>query len=1579
MTLIRRAENFMIILPNYVILRQVHENNRIQIFKGYTTAERMPVIIKALKKEAANPIEMAKLIHEYEITRDLNIDGIIRPMRLERAKSFLALVMEDIGAISLKKYVQEHPLKLPDFLNIAIQLTQALDRLHQKGIIHRDLKPENILIHPAAGKGYIIDFSCALLLSLEKKNVHLLNNPVGTLEYMPPEQTGRLNLTADQRSDLYSLGVILYELTTGQLPLQGKNPAELIYAHITQKPEPPGNVNSDIPPILSDIIMKLLAKAVEERYQSAYGLYWDLKECMERLVKTGDIGFFPIGRVDVSSCFHLLDKLYGREREQEALEAAFNKVCKGKAGTFLVSGYPGVGKTMLISKSFKPEAMKKGYFIKGKVDQIKKNIPYAPFAAAFGNLISQIMTESQEELDRWKKRILLALGRSGAVITEIIPELEWIIGEQLPVDVLPPKEAENRFLMVFRHFTRVFTRKGHPLVLFLDDLHWADPASIHLLKYLSQNGELDSLLIIGAFRQNEINEGHPLVEMLKENGKGNFDYTHLLLRPLEWDQILKLVTDTLHCEQKTSAVLAQVLYRKTGGNPFFIRQFLTIIHDEGLLFFNRQDGCWQWELEAIQKLQPGEDVLELLLKRLQRLPGETRETMKLAACIGNSFDLETLAAVEGRSLEETASCLMPSVQEGLVMTADNQKGDLCSTGHEMIPSVFEFLHDRIQQAVDSLMPEDEKKGKHIAIGRLLLQNTLCSSLDEKILSIMDHFNHSLELIDNPAERIELAGYNLLAGRKAKASAAYASALQYFRSGMALLPDDAWEQAYRLSYDLHLELAQAEYLSANVKLAEEMFDIVIEKAGTELERASVYGLKVILYAGMGKYTEAAQTGIRALANLGVKVPVHPGKLDYARELLLFKWNMRNKEIEDLLLMPELHDPVQMKIAELMLRLSSVTISSNQDLYGLMLLKAGNHATRYGNSVSAPAGYFGYSFTSGCVLGDYRAGERFGKVCIQLVERYGQSFFKCSMYFVVGAFISHWTRHAKFGLEYLKKAVRTGMEAGDVLIIGYAHCLILELHYLLGVSLEEMAEEIQNKHEIAVRLKHENFAFNVLIYEKAVSALLGRKSDSLASGAEKFQKGEVLSGAEHDQSSLVTFYFCKMQLHYLAGEYKSALTAAQKGESFSKAILGFMLSSEYCFYYSLVITAIYYKLSFWDQKRLWIVLKKNQRQMKKWAEACQENFRHKYLLIAAEIARLQNKKLKAMSLYDQAIRSARENRYIQNEALANDLAARFYLSHDLEKVARTYMLDAYRGYNRWGALAKVKELRDRYPELLKGIILEEKKDNSNEIIDNLFRVTSSGHSEIASSIEIHTIEKAVESISKETDLNKLLKSFLDIAVQNIGADKGYLILENSGELFIEAAKDSNSSVTVVKTVSLKESHQLSKSIVRYVARTLETIVLNCREETGIFAADPYIAEADSISIACLPLLFQGIPFGVLYIENSLISGVFTSDRLEALKLLSAQVACVKKIQSYLEETTLKDKEKTTHLLIDPLTERETEVLNLIAEGMSNKEIADKLEITLNTVKGYIKNIYEKLGVNRRVQAVTRAKELKLLRNN
>lgn len=692
----------MFILPNYVISEQIHESSRVKVYRGYSLENRVPVILKVLEKEYAEPDKIASLIHEYEITRSLNIEGVIRPEKIVQTSSVVVLITRDLGAISLNKYIQTHSIDLQGFLKIAIQISETLGRLHNHGIVHGDLKPSNVLIDTYE-KVYIIDFGSAISL-LSKNQNPLLQSSERTFEYMPPEQTGLLNIGIDYRSDFYSLGVMLYELITGVIPFKAEEQDAWANAHITQTAQPPHKVLSSVPRTVSDIIMKLLAKSPEERYQSANGLLYDLKECYSQLLKTGEVHFFNVGRKDVPEYFNLPQKLIGRDNEKQVLIDVFKRVCRGETETILISGDPGVGKTMLIEKSLKTIASEKGFYITGKFDQLKSNIPYAPFAYAFGNLIRQLMIKSEKELNDWKKAIQHALGRRGSVIAQVIPELEWIIGKQQPVDELSPNEAQNRFLMVFRDFVKVFAKAGHPLVIFIDDLQWADYSSIKLLKYLSQDANLRYILFVGAFRDNEISEEHPIADLLAklETGQLTRQGSILNLKPLHDNHFVEIIAECFNVNKEDVGILSEVLFRKTGGNPLFLGQLLAYTYEEGLIFFQQHN--WKWDIEAIDALRLGEDVLEFLIKKLDRLPKATQEILKIAACIGNRFDIHVVSKVCCQTAEESVSYLMPALLERLVIP----EKQLQNTAFNILDEkayTFEFLHDRVQQAVYSPIPE----------------------------------------------------------------------------------------------------------------------------------------------------------------------------------------------------------------------------------------------------------------------------------------------------------------------------------------------------------------------------------------------------------------------------------------------------------------------------------------------------------------------------------------------------------------------------------------------------------------------------------------------------------------------------------------------------------------------------------------------------------------------------------------------------------------------------------------------------------------------------------------------------------
>lgn len=1570
----------MFSLSGYTLEKIIHENKSFRIYRGHTMVERVPVIIKAPKNKASDAVASSKLMHEYKIVRYLDSQGIIKHLCLKSDAASLVLIMEDIGAISLKQYLEASKPDLSTFFNIAQQLVQTLEEIHRQEVVHTHLKPSNILIQPDKGIVKVIDFTSAKMFAGESRNI--IKFPEGTPQYMAPEQTGRTRYDIDYRSDLYSLGIVFYELLTGQLPFNANNPRGWTHAHLTQIPQPPETINPEVPPAVSTVIMKLLAKKPKERYQKTSSLLVDITECRRQWLETGTINLFSPGHLDTSGHLHISSKFYGREKERETLKNALAMAKAGQFSLVLVTGPAGTGKTALVQETIKLIAADAGYFITGKFEQFRLNEPYAPFGQAFGHLMHQLLTENPDSLSMWKERIRRALGRSGTVITQIIPEIELIIGSQPPVEELQPMEAKNRFNLIFQDFVRVFARKEHPLVIFLDDLQWADPASMQLIQTLSEDPEGTHFLLIGAYRDDEIEGAHPLLTTLTKLDK-KVPLKFIPLEPLTSTHTCQFIADSLSCTREKASLLAEILYLKTGGNPFYLRQLLEEVYDRKMVTYNTENNYWEWDYGSVHNLPATDDVVGLMLEKMNRFPEDTLNVLKLAAFIGNQFDMGTLAAAGGKTLPEIAAALQTLLSEGLIL-ANVKPGQVKYTvgQPELVSSLelnelttrFSFLHDRVQQVAYAMVPTEEERNMHLKIGRLLMHNTCQNEIDKKLFMILEHFDRSLYLLDNPAERIKLAGYNLMAGRKAKTGTAYESSLCYFKAGMSLLPDNAWDDFYELTHDLHLECFQCEYLVGNSHRAEQLFEVLLAKTKDKADIASLYSIKIRMYSSIGRYAEAPQVGIHALSSLGISFPAKAGKVSFIKEILLLKWRLRHKKVEELVNLPDMSDKFQKNILELLTVLAAALNAINPELYALTILKAGNLSVKYGNTDFSPIGYIGFSIVMGSGLGDYGTGHEFEKVAVKLSEKYHNSTARCIVNYVIGAYVSHWTQHGKTSLNYLNRAVQDGLDAGESLFVGFALGRNLETKCFLGEPLTELHQECLSNRTFCGRLKHTSLLIYTILFQRFASALM-ELTDDVSDLDQKVCDEDTLK--KGNITILADFYLLQIQLAYLLGDYTKTLAIADKIQKLMDGHTkkGQINAADYYFYHSLSITASYADLLPKLKRKYLKILKKNQNRLKKWSSYCDANFLHKYLLIEAERARITGQHYKAIPLWDQAIQSAKENGYIQNEAIAGELAAKYYLAQGQHKIAYVYMRDSWNAYIRWGALAKARAMLECYPDLLTGLSMEELKHKSTGIMKEDLRNPPKGDSDYDSSTDLHTISQVLQTLSKESNPEKILKVFLTIAMENAGADRGFLIIEQGGELFIEASKESNFVPARILTHRpLEKSYSLSRSVVRYVARTLETVVINEIKKAGIFARDPYFSKCSAQSVVCLPILFQGIFTGVLYLENTLMSRVFIPERLDVLKLLSTQMAYVKKLETILDVDIPLSKDKLS--LSVPLTERELEVLQLIATGMSNKEIAQRLTLTLSTIKTHILNIYGKLNVNRRVQAVTRAKELNLL---
>ncbi len=801
-------------ISGYNLVEQLYCGSRTLVYRAIRETDQLPVVIKLLNRDYPSFSELLQFRNQYTIAKNLGLPGVVEPYNLESYRHSYALVMEDFGGISLRDYAQGRKLTLAEILEIAIQITDILDGLYRNRVIHKDIKPANVLIHPETKQVKLIDFSIASLLPRETQEIQNPNVLEGTLAYISPEQTGRMNRGIDYRTDFYSLGATFYELLTGKLPFECDDPMELIHCHIAK--QPPAINSKEIPQVVSDMVMKLMAKNAEQRYQSARGLKYDLEGCLQQYQATGKIETFELGTRDICDRFLIPEKLYGREREIQQLLEAFERVAQGNSEMMLVAGFSGIGKTVVVNEVQKPIVRQHGYFIKGKFDQFNRNIPFSAFVQAFRDLMTQLLSESDLQLQAWKTKILAALGDNGQVIIEVIPELERIIGQQPPAPELSGSAAQNRFNLLFQKFISVFTTKEHPLVMFLDDLQWADSASLKLMQLLIGESQSSHLLLIGAYRDNEVSPAHPLMLTLDEVTKIRAIVNTITLAPLARSSLNQLVADTLTCSPKLAEPLTELVYKKTKGNPFFATQFLKALHQDELIIFDVKAGYWQCCISKITEAALTDDVVEFMAQQLQKLPVETQEVLKLAACIGNQFDLTTLAIVSEISETGTATALWKTLQEGFVLPQSEiykfyvGEEDNIDRGTSQTV-VYRFLHDRVQQAAYSLIPESDRAIAHYQIGQLLLQQISAEAREERIFELVNQLNYGTTLVVEKTERDDLAQLNLIACRKARSATAYQAAREYATVGLQLLGTDAWERHYEMTLSLHDLAAEVAFL------------------------------------------------------------------------------------------------------------------------------------------------------------------------------------------------------------------------------------------------------------------------------------------------------------------------------------------------------------------------------------------------------------------------------------------------------------------------------------------------------------------------------------------------------------------------------------------------------------------------------------------------------------------------------------------------------------------------------------------------------------------------------------------------
>jgi predicted ATPase/signal transduction histidine kinase len=1399
-----------------------------------------------------------RLEHEYALGAQLDPAWAAHPIELSRHRNRLALVLEDPGGAALDQLLGQ-PLGIAEFLHIAISLAAALRQVHARGLIHKDIKPANILVDVASRGVWLTGFGIASRLPREHQNPEAPEVIAGTLAYMAPEQTGRMNRSIDSRSDLYSLGIAFYEMLTGSLPFTAADPMEWVHCHIARQPIPPDEKTAEIPRALSLITMKLLAKTAEDRYQTAAGVEADLRRCLAEWESHARIDPFPLGARDASDRLLIPEQLYGRELEIETLVACFERVVTlGTPELVLVSGFSGIGKSSVVHELHKVLVQPRGIYASGKFDQYKRGIPYATLAQAFQSLVRSLLSRGEVELDRWRDSLIEALGSNGQLIVNLIPELELIVGKQPTVPEVPPQEAKNRFQLVFRRFLGVFAHQEHPLALFVDDLQWIDSATLDLLEHLVTHSEVRHLLLVGAYRDNEVGPAHPLIRMLEAIRETDAKVREIVLAPLELRDVDRLIADALHCEPGRARPLAQLVHEKTGGNPFFAIQFLIALADEGLLAFDSVAAVWVWDLNRIRAKNYTDNVVDLMVLKTKRLSIATQEALKHLACLGNMAEIETLSLVYQQTAAAIHTALWDAVRAGLIV---HQKDS------------YKFLHDRIQQAVYSLVPEQQRAAVHLRIGRKLLANLTAEDLTEQLFEVASHFNRGRALIVDRDEKTQVATINLRAGRKAKAAAAYASAREYVASGMVLLDESDWSSRYELTFSLWLERAQCELLSGNLENAQQLMPELLKRAASKVHQAAVYDLKVRLHTVRGEYPQAVEGALACLRLFGIDLPAAPSSEEVEAEYETVWRNLNGRPIESLIDLPRMTHPELQAAMQVLSTLAEVSWFADFQLYCMLVCRTVNISMQHGMSGPAAHAYGCLGSLLGPIFHRYREGYRLGRLACDLVEKHDFTAYHTKVHHEMGA-ISVWTRPLTSAIEFRRAVARNAAETGDLTYACYS------LHHLITGSLlrNDPLDAVWRESELALdfarRARFRDVVDLIASQQHFIAAMQGRTATVATFSDAQFDEAtfEAQLTGDRMNTMICLYWILKLKARFLSGDYAEALAAAAKAELMLRrgdAVQIYML--DYSYYIALTAAALYEHASA-DDRAVWRnLLTAHRERLREWAENYPPTFGDKHALVSGEVARVEGRDADAMRLYEDAIKSAREHGFVQNEGLAHEVAAGFYAARGAESIAFNYLRGARDCYLRWGAFGKVRQLERLHPRLAE----ESTAPASSAMIDTPVE-----------RLDVATVVKASQAVSSEIELGTLIETLMRVSLEHAGAERGLLILLTGDEPRIAAEAATGSGIIkVTLRNSAVTAAELIESVLHTSLRTHESVIL---DDASARKADGNLQRRYTRSVLCLPLLKQGKLVGALYLENNLTSRVFTSAKLTVLKILASQAA-------------------------------------------------------------------------------------------
>lgn len=1453
---------------------------------------------------------------------------------------------------TLRELMNDQAYMYPDtFIALARSIASCVGRLHQRQIIHLDLRPERIGIASDRHEAYLIGSGYAV-----RRSDDGYARPIGSgipkagLPYCSPENTGRMLRNVDERSDLYALGVIFYEMLAGRLPFVAEEPLEWVYMHLAQSPAPLANLRTDLPEGLASVVMKLLEKNPDNRYPNVGSLIADL----DKPGRSNDIFFMESG-------------FYGREVEISILNQAFYSACFGSTEMVYVSGEAGIGKTSLMDEVFRKQRHSRQFFyITGKFEQLSNGSPYHPIIQAFRGFMRHLLGERKERSEVWRRRLQEALGSSANVIAAIIPEVELLLGAAPAVEELPANESQKRFIYAFRKFVQALASKEHPLVLFIDDLQWADASSLQLIHELLLDPECQYLMFVCAYRHAETDRGK--LPGYEKNGTVTDQAVvrHVHLSPLNVEQMNRIVAETLHSAPDAALPLTETLFQLSKGNPFHIKQILLSLQDDGILLYNDENQIWQWNLGLIIEREPHYAIQDLMEIRLSRLSREAQELLSIAACIGSTFDSQLIARVMNRTTEDMMSEWFAIENEGMIIPLETGK--------------FRFAHDHIQKLIYNRVDDESKQDIHVRVGRCM--SGMNPGMAENLFDTVNHLNRGSKRITDAQESLQLVKLNLNAGNRAKASSAYDVALGYFSKGVNLLPPNAWEYAFELMFELHVQKAECEYLCGNYTESDRDIDLLLGHARNPVERSRVQMIRIGQHINQGKYLEGTTLGLESLREYRIYISPNPKSFTLLSEGMRMEMLLRNR-YDKLAKLMEMYDQDRIAAMNLIFAIAPSTFFTNKKVFFLLMCKAIWLALKHGNTPVSAAAYTGFGMILGNAMGRFDKGYALGKVGKELSEQSDVPSVKSKTYTMFGGVLCQFAGDAREGDAYLTKAIRFGMDSGDYVFADYAMGAHVNSLYTRA-TLSELARTIADYMAVLDTTKDEFVRQNFYLYQQVILALQGKTASPGSFNGGGFDEEEFVTRIRKEETSATTLFqfgTYKTQLYYLLGQHEEAVRWAQQAKTFSAYATHLPHLPECLFYESLAILAAYPKSENWTHMKKTVA--RNLRRFGQWAKWSPANFLPRHVLLQAEFARAAGDIATAEDLYDKAIREAREWGDVRVTSLAGELAANHFWSRNKRKTAIFYLKLAVSGFKQWEVDLKVSKLEERllrWQQAENADLTAESKQKSSGPNDT---EQAPGSGDLrndrvsADSINLAAILKTTQA--NRMDMDTVLAEIMNTLMKHAGASKGALLTGSHDTLYIQAYADSEAQL-VPSPVEMDDSSLLPEGIIRYVFRTQEDVLYAGEEESWLIH-NPYMAQHRPQSILCVPVTVHGTMLGVLYLENRLACGVF-SDEHKAVLLAMASHGILMRVlegstQHTYEETGMKDEVQTLpDIMEEPLTDRELEVLALLAAGLSNKEIAERLIIAIGTVKVHVKNIFAKLKVNRRTKAIAQAKELKLL---